>query len=238
MNKNRRKVIELIGHPGSGKSYVAKSLQSTANVEVSTNPGKVSFGYGLTGRILASGTAPFFSLTLHLSMICRRGVRAQNFRILHLVQKRYIALLRAPRSGVSVVVDDGPLHALYSALFGTRRTTLSDWFLGLTIRRLLKVQDTFVMISIEKDACVSNFRGRLNKGSRFNSASSEELVTKFLADTTYDDIIGAIRRKDSASLVRCADTAEARQRIESLLTLALQGGSGVGAASSDRPGDS
>jgi hypothetical protein len=113
-----------------------------------------------------------------------------------------------------MVIDDGPVHSLYAALFGTRRTFLSDRFLATTIGILSRLEDAFILIDENKQACIARFQTRPNSGSRFSMNATPGFIREFLADRTYSDIIAALCKHHSSSLIRCEDARVAHQRLQ------------------------
>jgi hypothetical protein len=192
-------VFELIGEPGSGKTSVAKSVARTSVIV--TLPGGTISGTRATGRLRECLRRPVFALALYGCVVLRKGVRLSHLRKLYAVQKAAHAMEPLQSRKVSAIVDEGAIHTLYSALFGSVRTAASGLLLKLVMPILLRSVDVVVFLDTPRQQCVTNFSRRQNS-SRFSGKSSRQLIQQFTADRTYDEIVDAVLACKPNALMR------------------------------------
>lgn len=207
----RPTVVEILGLPGSGKSTVTGELAArgteTRNTWVGPRraPG-IPVGVELTLR------APVLSALAYLTVATRRGAGRVHLRRVHSVQRRHL-IVKAERAGGFVVLDEGPVHALFATLYGTRPTVSSRLLLRLVVARLARRVDRYVHLDVPKDRCIENFHRPGRTSARFNDASSPGAVQEFLADETYAEVLGVLRRVARDRLVAVDSVADAYEAV-------------------------
>lgn len=202
-------IIEIIGLPGSGKTKVATVLERRAQPGVMLIRGDAIEPKRSGPSFVSLLPTPLFSGTLLLMVVFRRGKRKENFRKLLAVHERWQQLSKTRVPGTTAIVDEGPVHTLFGALFGTVATPVSNYFLKLVIRRLMKVENRFLFVDLPKSECIANFKNRTSPVSRFNHGTNDVLLKRFVADASYDDILLAISAINPGALVRCSSAQRA-----------------------------
>lgn len=170
----------------------------------------------LIGRVRFVVSEPVLSSAMYLSVLLRTRARLENVSKIYGVQRIYEAQKSTLSTVGFAIIDEGPMHAFYSALFGTRPTKLSKRFLELVVRRLMGGH-TFVLIEASKECCISRFRARTAESSRFNIATSSQVVALFLEDTAYDEIVSVMSRINADALRRFANTQSAFAYLRSFV---------------------
>jgi adenylate kinase family enzyme len=207
-----KNIIELIGRPGSGKSFVARSILESGEIQVISNPDRHLKGRGYLGRLKAIWDAPVFSLLGYLCLLVRRKTRFDNYRQLYALQRCYIAMTHI-RCSQRVVIDEGPINTTFSVLFGTLATRASTRVLRVMLQLMIKNIDAIILIKLGKEECVNNFLGRLSEKSRFSKTSDRDTIIKFIDDTTYDEIVKLLREVGCRKLYECNSAMHACELI-------------------------
>jgi hypothetical protein len=210
------KIVELIGLPGAGKTSTAERLRAVGRARVCIDPGSVLNARGAIGRISMFLKAPIFSSLMILCLGLRTGAVVDNYRRLLNVQMQYVVVRREySKTDRLVVVDEGPMHSLFSCLFGTRTTLFSRFLLRLVVRQLMTCVDVFVLIDIEKESAVRRIRHRTHGASRFNSSTDRATVFRFIDDVTYHELLRTISTVRPSALLSCSSASEAFDQIMS-----------------------
>jgi hypothetical protein len=198
-------LIEIVGRPGSGKSFLCQSLLDTPGWRA--EPG----AYDPGRRWLAPLTMifrPIVSL-LTLAAALTRGANARGYRQIIRVVRRYDGVRRIKGRGVTVV-DEGPLHALMHIFFWSSSTIASRPITHSLMTALVRSPTIFICIDIGREAALNNARQRDEREAGINKETSQEVIERFLCDTSYEEIVGAIK-SIAPEKVRCfSSVAEAR----------------------------
>lgn len=204
-------VIEILGLPGAGKSSAERSISLAGIVPtVSEWSGPSRWGWvPMSVQLFIS--SPIFSMTAYAMVLTRSGVRGITVRRILSVQRRHLILKLRPRG--TQVLDEGPLHALFVAMYGTQETVLSRWLLSRVVRQLARRVDHYVYIDESKEQCIANFRRPGRTSARFNADSSAKAVEEFRHDRTYDQILESVERVSPWKLVVVSSSAEVGVRI-------------------------
>ena len=204
-------VIEILGLPGAGKSSAERAISSAGMLPtVSEWSGPARWGrIPMSMQLFMS--SPMFSVTAYTMILTRSGRRSVSVRRILSVQRRHVILKKRPRE--TQVLDEGPLHALFIALYGTHETVFSRWLLPRVVHQLARHVDHYIYIDESKERCIAHFRSPGRTSARFNAEASDAVVDEFRADRTYDQILEAVRRVSPLKLEIVASSVEAGIRI-------------------------
>lgn len=209
--------MELIGLPGSGKT--ATSVRATDDiVREDTEQSEAVSGFGRRGgwriRISHIVRHPVVGVLAYLMVASRRGVRRRNLLRVLGVQNAFRRLLSVRRQ--PAVVDEGPVHALYVAMFGTDESRASAVLLKSLLWVLARNVRAYLFLDVPAEACVTNFLSR-DGISRFQRGSSDDLVAQFRADQTYSEIVAALRSVAPTKLLIAPDVTSAVHVLRTIL---------------------
>lgn len=204
-------VIEILGRPGSGKSYLCDSLLECPGWEI--EPGAGGPGH----RWLAPLTfvlRPVVSILAMAAASTRRPHDIHSYREVIRVVRKYDGVRRIRRPGVTIV-DEGPLHALLNVFFWSSPTPVSRMFTRPLVRALSRTPVMTVYLDIAKETALANTRRRNHWGSWFNNEMSKEVADRFIADTSYDEIVETLKSVAPEKLRCFSSVAEARNFLMS-----------------------
>jgi hypothetical protein len=199
VSRPRPTVIEMLGLPGSGKSTVVHELTEGGIATMSTWNGLHPTRWPPVAVQLVL-RAPLLSALTSLTVATRRRIGLVHLRRTLSVQRRHL-IVKAQRSKGVLALDEGPVHALFIALYGTRSTVVSRWLLRVVLSLLARRVDRFVFLDVPRERCVENFRRPGRSSARFNEASSPATIREFMADRTYDEILHALGKVAGDRLV-------------------------------------
>jgi hypothetical protein len=185
------RVAEIIGLPGAGKTTVVERAGSRLGIPVLRKPSAMISGRGLLGRMLATARCPIVSLNLYGLVVFRRNLALEHLRNVFSLQKRYLSVYTRLAAS-PMLVDEGVIHGVFSATFGTRSTSLSRFFLRRVVRRLVQQGARFYFLDVDKEACARRFEQRTS-GSRFSIGVSEQNRQFFLNDCSYREMVDVLR---------------------------------------------
>jgi hypothetical protein len=160
-------VVEVFGRPGSGKSPLCERAGSP---EPMTSPPMWPL------------RAPLFALAVALFAVSRRA----SLRRAGIVVRRYTEL--GSIKGAAVV-DEGPMHALHSMLYGSNRPL--GWVGTLLVRMIARQSDKLLFLEVPADTCLRRLTKRDRPHSRFNAQITDAQKAAFLADRTNERIAEA-----------------------------------------------
>jgi hypothetical protein len=143
----------------------------------------------------------------YLCVSTRRGVRADNLRRVFEIQARYLHLKSLPK-GQQMVLDEGPVHAVFIALFGTGETKVSRFFLRFLAHRLSRSVRAYLCLEIPMTQIMTNLEQRDEPRSRFNRHMSEREKSGLLADRSYGEILRELSNADSARMIHLTAGAD------------------------------
>ena len=181
--------FELIGLPGSGKTTLAIHLANRNGISVFFMQDKKVKGRKIRGRIKAFHAAPIFSLLLYAAMLFRRKASQNNFRRLFSVQKKYIATKTLTNRSFINIIDEGPVHTVFSAFWGTKHSKISDFFLKATLRQCIDNDQCFILVEKTAIKCLESIAQRTFSVSRFHSKTCSSKLKEFGKDKTYEHIV-------------------------------------------------
>ena len=183
--------IEVLGLPGSGKTTLVREVARSAIATTTDWAGPVYRSrLPVAARLFLS--APVFSATAYLLLLTRSHVTWVAVRRVLSVQRRLV-LMRQPNGLRQRVLDEGPVHALYIALYGTSATRFSGVLLRAVLRTLASSVDHYVYMDTPKEQCISNFASPDRTSVRFNHQSGPAAIELFRRDSTYEEILGGLR---------------------------------------------
>lgn len=186
-------LIELIGYPGSGKTTFARSLSSGRNIPVVLMGPDRMTSNKLYLAILIVFRMPVFSLLLIFCLSTRKNKKLENYRRMLFLLRAYwqVKSVAHTKSEGTVVFDEGPIHALFSCLYGTAPTRTSNWLLVHLVAMIVSRIDLFIEMNVSKKESVQRFSGR-DSESRFNRDTHSAVIASFLEDSTYEHILGLV----------------------------------------------
>ena len=201
-------VIELLGPPGAGKTSVLHeviSLGEWGAVADPLRPRKV----GVLGRLRMLWSSPVVGGLSYLVVTTRRDAGLSNLSRVYLVQRAHLLVRGSPAAG-GLLMDEGPVHGLFVALYGTRGTWISRHFLRRLVAVLARGVTRYIYIDAPIEECVRNFTNRVADTSRFARSSSEDEIEAFRNDRTYAEILTCLEIVASRKLCRVGSADEAR----------------------------
>jgi hypothetical protein len=184
-------LTELLGLPGAGKSTLEREIAAWGTV--------ATIGYwrdplprhGVPMTLEFFLRAPLFSAAAYLTVVTRRGVTAVHLRQVTSIQRRHFLVKKM--KGTPTVLDEGPVHSLFQALYGTDETALSRLWLRLVLGLLSRQIGSYFYLDTPKERCIDNFRQTGRTSLRFNANSSEQLIDEFRRDRTYEQLLSGLR---------------------------------------------
>lgn len=200
-------VTELLGLPGAGKSTVGSEVDAWPTVQTVSRWTGLHRWTRLPVTFEMTLRSPAMSAVTYLAAVTRRGVTAVHLRRVSSVQRRHLIVKKLPRD--TVVLDEGPVHALFVALYGTRETVLSRPLLRLALASLSRYVDRYLFLDIPKEQCIENFRRADRSSVRFNADSPDQAVEAFRRDETHRQIMDGLRRVAADKVVRVTSPAAA-----------------------------
>lgn len=161
--------LEIVGHPGSGKSFFCLQtgpLDKRGGEVECVDPRGVWQRGGLWGRLLLSCRWPRLTSFIFLTALSAKGCRLSHLRSAYSVQRRFHGISASVcscrhRDGVKVF-DEGPLHGIYVALYGTQMTHVSRFFLGKVVGLSIGQLDGVVHLRASRQQCTAALRSRLD----------------------------------------------------------------------------
>ena len=133
----------------------------------------------------------------------------------HIAQQRFLGLKKNNNKiNKTILIDEGLLHAIYSMMFGTKKSKVSGFFLNHLVKIASKTICIYIFINTDKNTCIEHFKER-DTASRFNFRSNDELIKDFEKDNSYNEIITALNNKTKDKLVIVKNTTEAIDYIDS-----------------------
>ena len=147
-------LIEILGLPGAGKTSACAHLGAHRTCLEGDVPNdlRTSSYFSAISMFIRS---PLFTFVLYMCILTRRGVRLQNLLYGFAVQRRFEYLRRLKASGIPAIVDEGPTHGIFIALFGTSSTVASTPLLRLALKRIGRLTDGFFFSSMRQSAIAS-----------------------------------------------------------------------------------
>ncbi|GEM_PF-3810625 len=209
------KKIELIGLPGSGKTFIVENFLEKEGFLVLKKPYGFNTKSGVFGFFYGFIKAPYFSFILLLFLIFRKNIGSVNMKYFHIAQQRFLGLKKNNNKiNKTILIDEGLLHAIYSMMFGTKKSKVSGFFLNHLVKIASKTICIYIFINTDKNTCIEHFKER-DTASRFNFRSNDELIKDFEKDNSYNEIITALNNKTKDKLVIVKNTTEAIDYIDS-----------------------
>jgi hypothetical protein len=205
-------VIEIIGRPGSGKSSLCKSLLESPGWQMEPGAGEPG------RRWLAPLTLmlrPIVTILATAVASTRTPNDLRRYREVVRVVRKYDGMRRI-RGRRLTVVDEGAAHQLLNVLFWSSSTPASRFFTRLLLRALARRPATFVYLDTPKDVALENTRRRNHPGSWFNNEMSEEVAARYIADTSYDEILETLKSVAPGKVRSFSNMAEALEFVDSL----------------------
>lgn len=208
----RHGMIEIIGRPGSGKSYLCKFLAAS--------PGwRVAPGSGESGRWwlapLTFVLRPAVSMLATAAAYARPPADIHRFRQVIRAVRKYDGTRRIKSSGITVV-DEGPVHALFNIFFGSTSTTASRLLTRQLIRLLSRRPTLFLHLDIGDEAAVENTKRRHDPGSWFNREMSGSTAERLAADESYSEIVDTLTAIVPEKVLRFSSVPEALEFLTQL----------------------
>lgn len=179
----------MIGPPGSGKTTFCQRLMRLTDVDVQfcrQNPGKA----GILKRVFAFLRCPIFSIMCYGFVLSRAGVKRRDILMVYVVQSRF---LRTRSDDSFFVVDEGPVHALFSIMYGTRPNFVSNLFLKAILNLMARRVSRYIYFDPGPSQRLDNVCRRSQETSRFNSSMSERQREEFFRDQTYSQIMASLK---------------------------------------------
>jgi hypothetical protein len=212
--------IGLIGRPGSGKGYLCQLLVRL--------PGWTSKpGAGQAGRWwlapISIITAPIVSFLAIAAASTRMPPDFRRYRQVVRVIRKYDVVRRQRGPGL-LIADEGPIHALFNVFFWSAPTAASRYFTRQLLRILARHFVAIVYLDIGKTAALENTRRRNHAGSWFNDDMSDEVAERFIRDSSYDEIVDALKSVAPRKLHEFSNVEDAREFLVSRNVSRLAGG--------------
>lgn len=209
-------VIELIGLPGSGKTWVYEQAEGldvhTASSQ--TDGQGDSPAVGAMGRIRLLASSPVLGIVAYLTVATRRRATRSNLLRVFQISKSHRRNKRL--ASTSTLVDEGAIHALFISLYGTRRTWISNRLLLILVRRLSKPVGCYLLLDVPPASCVVQFSNRDVGSTRFHSKSTQKEIHEFTIDSAYSDIQRAIESVAGEKLRSVRNSIEALRALEAI----------------------
>lgn len=202
-------VTELLGRPGAGKSTLERKVAAWGRV------GTVSYWraplprHGMPMTLEFFFRAPVFSAAAYLAVATRRGVTRAHLRWVTSLQRRHVLVRRM--GGTPKVLDEGPVHSLFQALYGTDETAVSRPLLRIVLRLLSRQVGSYIYLDTPVERCIENFRQTGRTSLRFNANSTTQFLNDFRRDRTYEQILDGLR--SVAAELTIAATPEAAAEL-------------------------
>jgi hypothetical protein len=209
-------VYELTGYPGAGKSHAGERLCDGRTWSLMDGVSKTDPRRGTADRILLSLRFPLVTLLLYALLLSRRGGTVQNLRMAVTIQRRLAFIEGAPGGEGRVLLDEGPVHGLFSVLYGTGPTWLSRYLLDALIARIGRRLAGVIHLTATPAIALENLKSRPPGRSRFNASMAPTDMQAFLDDRVYDELLQSIRRRWPDRLHLAADAGELRQLLDAL----------------------
>lgn len=182
-------IIELVGLPGSGKSTIAKRLKRQlprGRVVQGDTPGR----WPLWFRLNFCFREPLVAVASYLMVLSVRGACWENVKRVGVFQAALFAAKRKARvARGAVVIDEGPVHCLAMALFGTESTWSSRCLLRLTIRLSFGEWVGLCVVNSQKQECLRRWQQRCAQDSRFDAEAPVQLREQFIRDNNYREVL-------------------------------------------------
>lgn len=202
-------VIEVIGRPGAGKTFMCQAL--------------VRSGWKLDPRSGGAGRrwltpltlliCPNVSLLLAAIAATRRPLAPWRFRGALRFIRKYDQIHRMRHRGL-YVIDEGPVHTLIDVLFNSSSTAVSKWFMRRALRRVSRVLTLCIYLDVPNEDCVRNAWARNEPQSWFHSKMSVEAARQLRDDTTYDEIVDTLEAVAPGKVRRFASSLEAKHFLD------------------------
>jgi hypothetical protein len=186
-------LYELLGQPGSGKSYLCDHILSDYKLVQTI---KRSTNYYYPGKWRLMFRYPYWTFLIAMVQISSGSFSKKDFYSARSLLKDYDfqqQTLRSSATGKETIIDEGVIHSLFSFLYGKKINFSTRAALYLIIKVLNKHNIRYLFYDVEKDQCVSNFKNR-SGNSRFNNQLNAIGINDFYRDTTYDTILSFIKK--------------------------------------------
>jgi thymidylate kinase len=206
-------IAEIIGLPGAGKTTVVSLVASRVAVAILRHPSVEIQGRGVIGRLLMTAKCPLASAYFYGFVCFRRRLRLQHVLNVFSLQKRFVAVY-CRSGGSSLLVDEGVVHGMFSAAFGSSSTAISRFFLRRIVRSLVRKEARFYFLDVDKETSAQRFLGR-RSNSRFSADMTEENRDTFFDDDPYQELITVIRTVAPEKLV---ERSSLESMVEVLVT--------------------
>lgn len=188
-------LVDIIGYPGSGKTFLASRLNASSQMRViSTSVDNGAQKSTLFKKIINILSAPLFFFYLLAFIITRKDWGLYNIRKIYAVQKVLLEVSKYRTQDGVVLIDEGPFNRLFTASFGTKQTKLSDIFMKKLIRVILFRINYILLVDIDCDICIRQFTNRVSPLSRFSKDSSQEIIDMLKKDDFYPNLISILSR--------------------------------------------
>jgi hypothetical protein len=189
---NKFKVFQIIGYPGSGKTFFIDNQICKNNEEFSIYRSlqelaysACDYQYGAVYRFLVS---ILFCVTFLMA-----GFSAQIFTKRFLLQSistsKLIFHTHGALYGLNVYLDEGLIHRIFIIFFGVKHNKFFLFFLKQSIKLVWQKNWHIVLLDVDKQVCVKNFRTRKAINSRFNCCTSDGTLSLFLKDELYSYLV-------------------------------------------------
>lgn len=206
MSGKRAVIVELIGLPGSGKTWAATELARQGWVRLEPDGWRKG---GLWGRLYLMVRAPIVGLLAYTTVALRRPLSMARLSRVFQVQRAFLRRRSYQTLQDPVVADEGALHAIFIATFGSRTNRLARlamrWLVGVLVRDLASC----VHLDPGHERVSANLRSRDQQTSRFDRRSDEKLVESLFVDSAYRDLVVAIRHCAGSAYVRVPTSSDA-----------------------------
>ena len=200
-------LIGMIGRPGSGKGYLCQSLLASPGWMLKAGAGEAGRSWLAPITMMMN---PVVSLLAVAAASTRIPVDFRRYRQVVRVVRKYDGVKRERGPGM-VIVDEGPVHALFNVFFWSSATAVSRFFTRQLLRIVAGRFAAFVHLDIGREAALDNTRRRNHAGSWFNANMSEEVADRFLSDTSYDEIVEALKSVAPGKVHAFSNVGDARE---------------------------
>lgn len=194
-------IVELLGLPGAGKSTAIQRIEiETASSTQTEWSNAYNQSRLLPPTMALFLRAPWVHSVLYVLFIMRGASSGPELRRVASVTRRYLSA-KAGRT-TPTFFDEGPLHALFVGLYGTRRRRGSDVLLRWAVRMLSASIDIFIWLDVPRGDCVANFLRPGRSSARFNETTSADEIQTFLHDRSYEAIVEALAQSTASKVIR------------------------------------
>lgn len=196
MHDSSKIIIEFIGLPGSGKTYLSNKLYEnlSSNYDhIHLNNISRTKGYF---HLVTRPRYLYYFINLHLSYLGTNKKTIDNLGwILKNAAYHIHARLRYLQNKGVFIYDESVLHRIWSLSVFNKKDKLNFNYLDKLVNYLAGDENKlFVLVNIDADQCINRIVGRSHPTSRFNQMS-EENVKKYISENypVYEKITDSIK---------------------------------------------